>query len=229
MMMTAREPIDPATVRQVEIFRTLDDAQVRQICVLLKERRYRKGEVICHQGDPGDCLYIVGVGRVRIYLISADGREATLRIYGRGTAFGEFAVLDGGPRSTYAAALDDVTTFVLYRDDFLGLLRANFELVQHVIAMLTERLRYTTSYSENLAFLSAPARVAALLTQLAEVEAADRAVVRLELTQQELADFANTTREWVNRSLRDFTEQGLVRLERGAVVVLDRDGLRRIT
>jgi CRP-like cAMP-binding protein len=151
MMMTAREPIDPATVRQVDIFRTLDDAEVRQICALLKERRYRKGEIICYQGDPGDCVYIVGAGRVRIYLISSDGREATIRIFGRGSAFGEFSVLDGGPRSTYAAALDDVTTLVLYREDFLNLLRANFELVQHVIAMLTERLRYTTNYSENLA------------------------------------------------------------------------------
>ena len=51
--------------------------------------------------------------------------------------------------------------------------------------------------------------------------------IRLELTQQELANFASTTREWVNRALRDFAEQGLVRLERGAVIVLDRDALRR--
>ena len=164
---------------------------------------------------------------MRIYLVSQDGREITLRIYGRGSVFGEFAVLDGEPRSTSAAAMEDLTTFLLYRDDFMELLRHNFSLVQHVISMLTERLRYTTSYSENLAFLSGPERVAALLVQLAGADPEARGPVRLDLTQQELANFASTTREWVNRALRDFAEQGLVRLERGAVIVLDRDALRR--
>ena len=223
--MFQRDPVDLDVLRQVMLFRALEESELRQVRVLLKERRYRKGEIVFHQGDPGNCLFVIGAGRVRIYMTSPDGREATIRIYGRGASFGEFAVLDGGPRSTSAAALDDLTTQVLYRDDFLALLRGNFALVERVIAMLTERLRYTNSHLGQLAFLSAPGRVAALLVQLSGGEAEAQSQVRLELSQQELADFTNTTREWVNRALRDFAEHGLIRLERRAVIVLDRAGL----
>jgi CRP-like cAMP-binding protein len=223
--MVASEPTSLAAVRQVQLFRTLDEAQLRKVSRLLKERRYRKGEIIFHQDDPGGYLYIISAGRVRIYVGGPDGREVTLRIYGPDSNFGELSVIDGQSRSASAAALDDVTTYVLYREDFLNLLRENFALVQHILAILAERVRYTTNYSEQLAFLSAPGRVAALLMRLAGAEATVQAPIRLQLSQQELADFANTTREWVNRALHDFAAEGLVRVERRAVVILDPDGL----
>jgi CRP-like cAMP-binding protein len=223
--MVASEPTSLAAVRQVQLFRTLDEAQLQKVSRLLKERRYRKGEIIFHQDDPGGYLYIISAGRVRIYVAGPDGREVTLRIYGPDSNFGELSVLDGESRSASAAALDDVITYVLYREDFLNLLRENFALVQHILAILAERVRYTTNYSEQLAFLSVPGRVAALLMRLAGAEAEVQAPVRLELSQQELADFANTTREWVNRALHDFAAEGLVRVERRAVVILNPDGL----
>jgi CRP-like cAMP-binding protein len=223
--MVASEPTSLAAVRQVQLFRTLDEAQLQKVSRLLKERRYRKGEIIFHQDDPGGYLYIISTGRVRIYVAGPDGREVTLRIYGPDSNFGELSVIDGEARSASAAALDDVTTYVLYREDFLNLLRENFALVQHILTILAERVRYTTNYSEQLAFLSAPGRVAALLMRLAGAEAAVQPPIRLELSQQELADFANTTREWVNRALHDFADEGLVRVERRAVVILNPDGL----
>lgn len=225
--MIQGKPAALTVVRHVALFQGLDEAQLLKVYALLKERRYRKGEIIFHREDEGSCLFIICKGRVRIYLSSPDGREATVRIYGPRSTFGEFAVLDGAPRSATAAALDDVSTLVLYRDDFLRLLRENFDLVQRMFAVLTERARYTTDYSEHLAFLSGPGRVAATLLQLAGVEAHGFGPVRLELTQQELATFTNTTREWANHTLHEFAGQGLIALERGAVVVLDREGLRR--
>ena len=223
--MVASEPTSLAAIRQVQLFRTLDETQLQKVSKLLKERRYRKGEIIFHQDDPGGYLYIISAGRVRIYVAGPDGREVTLRIYGPDSNFGELSVLDGESRSASAAALDDVITYVLYREDFLNLLRENFALVQHILAILAERVRYTTNYSEQLAFLSAPGRVAALLMRLAGAEATVQPPIRLELSQQELADFANTTREWVNRALHDFAAEGLVRVERRAVVILDPAGL----
>ena len=117
---------------------------------------------------------------------------------------------------------------VLQRDDLLALLRDDFELTLRIIALLTERLRYTMAYSQQLAFLSGPGRVATTLLHLASVEAQSDGPARLELTQQELADFTSTTREWVNHVLRDFAAQRLVVLERGAVIVLDRARLGRM-
>ncbi|MEN9935645.1 MAG: hypothetical protein RLZZ387_2224 [Chloroflexota bacterium] len=224
--MEQREPIGPEMVRRISLFRTLDESHVQRLVGLLRERRFRKGELIFCQGDPGDSLFVIVAGRVRIFLTSSDGREATIRILDRDTSFGELAVLDHAPRSASAAALDDTTTLVLSRDDFVLLLRDSFPLVQHVIALLTERVRYNTAYTERLAFLSVPGRVAALLVQMADTYVPGDGPARLAITQQELADFASTTREWVNRALRDFAEQRLVRLERGAVIVLDRAGLR---
>jgi CRP-like cAMP-binding protein len=224
--MVASEPTGLAAIRQVQLFRTLDEGQLQKVSRLLKERRYRKGEIVCHQDDPGGFMYIISSGRVRIYLAGPDGREVTLRIYGPGSNFGELSMLDGESRSASVAALDDVTTYVLYREDFMNLLRENFALVQHILAILVERVRYTTNYSEQLAFLSVPGRVAALLIRLAGTEATTmQTPIRLELSQQELADFANTTREWVNRALHDFAAEGLVRVERRAVVILNPDGL----
>jgi CRP-like cAMP-binding protein len=225
--MVYRPSIGISVLRQVPLFQSLNDDQIGQISGLLNERRYHKGDMVFHQGDPGGCLYLVTSGRVRIFLNSPDGREATVRFYGPNSTFGELSVLDGEPRSASAAAVDDVTTWVLYRADFMGLLRRHFDLVERMFAMLTERLRYTTSYSEQLAFLSVPGRVANALLQLASVETDQLLPARLELTQEDLAKFANTTREWVNRSLHEFAEAGLIRVERKSVTVLDRAGLDR--
>lgn len=225
--MNQRVLANAAALRRASLFSNLTDEQLQQVSALLKERRYHKGEIIFHQGDPGGCLYLVASGRVRIYLVSPDGREATVRIYSRGSAFGEFSVLDGQPRSASAAARTEVTTLVLYREDFMALLREHFGLVERLFAMLTERLRYTTHYSEQLAFLSVTGRVANVLLQLASIDADPVQPALLELTQEELASFANTTREWVNRLLHDFAGKGLIELRRGAITVIDRAGLQR--
>jgi CRP-like cAMP-binding protein len=216
-----------ALLRQVSLFRACDDTQLREVAALLRPQRYRKGEILFHQGDPGGCLYIIRSGKVRVFLSAPDGREVTLRIYGPGHHVGEFSVLDGAPRSASTAALGSVNTFVLYRDDILALLQRNFALVQRLLMTLTERLRYTTTYSEHLAFLNAPQRVAAMLVQLAELEDPEQSPLRLAITQHDLAALACTTRESVNHALRDLAAQDILRSERGAVVVLDLDALRQ--
>jgi CRP-like cAMP-binding protein len=205
----------------------LTDDQAREACALFRERRFRKGQVIFEQGDSGDYLYVISSGRVRVYLLNPDGREIVIRIYGPGEVLGELAVLDGGLRSAGAAALDNVRAFLLGREHFLQLLREDFSMVENVIGMLVERLRYTTTYTEHLAFFDAPRRVAALLVQLSSLDSTIDGPTRIPLTQQELASFAGTTREWVNRALRDFAREELVQVERGAVIVLDRGGLRQ--
>lgn len=223
------EPL--ALVRQIELFQHLSESQIQKLAMLLHERHYRKGTIIFQKGDEGSSLCIVCKGRVRIYLTSDDhqGREATVRICRPYTAFGELAVLDGAPRSANAAALDNVSVLVMQRPDFLALLREDFDLTERILTLLTDRVRSTTEYSERLVFLNGPARVAATLLSLANVDSFRDGPVRLELTQQELADFTSSTREWVNHILNDFADQGLIALERGAITVLDRFGLQQRT
>jgi len=210
----------------VKIFRLLDEGQLRKISGVVHERHFAAGERIFEQDDQGDCLYIIVHGFVRIYLLNPDGREMTIRVYGRGDTFGEFAVLDGKPRAAGAVAIGNVTTMVIYRHEFLELMRHNFDLVTHVIEELTERLRFTTKFSQNLVFLDASGRIAAALAELATQQANGNASVRLALTQQDLANYAGVTREWTNKALRVLSEHRVVRVERGAVIVLDLERLR---
>jgi CRP-like cAMP-binding protein len=211
---------------KVKIFRLLDENQLRKIGGVVHEQRFSAGQTICEQGDSGDYLFILVDGIVRIYLLSPDGREMTIRVYGRGDTFGEFAVLDGKPRAANAIAVSDVVTMVIYRHEFLDLMRNSFDLVMRVMEELTERLRFTTRFTQNLAFLTASGRIAAALTELARQQASGSAIVRLPMTQQGLANYANVTREWTNKALRVLAEQGVVRVERGAITLLDLERLR---
>jgi CRP-like cAMP-binding protein len=226
LVVQQREPDSIELLRRVEIFRMLEDPQLLQVRTLLKRQQFRAGETIFLQGDPGDCLYIIREGYVRIYLLSADGREVTFRVYGTGQAFGEFAVLDGKPRSACAVAASNLSTMVIYRADFLSLIERNFAVLQRVVEELTERLRYTTMFSKSLAFLSASGRVASALVALADRASSQPGQVKLAITQSELASYAGATREWTNHALHDFAEEGLITIERRAITVLDRERLR---
>jgi CRP-like cAMP-binding protein len=221
--------LSPAMLRQVALFQPLQEADAQRVCTLFRPRTFRAGEVIFHHEDPGGCLYLIHSGRVRIYLPNPDGREVTLRLYGKGEVFGELSLLDGGTRTASAQAHEDTHAYLLFRDDFLRLLRDQFELVQHVIHLLVERLRYTTHYTQQLAFMSLPSRIAAALLQLTSAESSTGGAAEsslIKITQQDLAGYVGTTREWVNRTLNDFATRGWIKLQRGGVLILSRDALR---
>ena len=211
-------------LRQVALFKPLtDEAEARRVCDLFRSRAFRVGETIFQHGDPGECMYLIRSGKVRIYLPSVDGREITVRVYGVGEVFGELSLLDGGPRTASAEAVEATQTHLLYREDFLTLLRDHFGLVQHVLSLLVERLRYTTNYTQQIAFMSVPSRIAAVLLQLASEHDAGA----IKITQQDLANYVGTTREWVNRALKEFVNRGWVTLHRGGLTILNRTALQQ--
>lgn len=213
-------------LRQVEIFRSLDETQMQELRRIVRRQHFHAGETIFLQGDPGDCLYVIVAGYVRIYLLSLDGREVTFRVYGAGAAFGEFAVLDGKPRSACAVAATDLTTLVIYRNDFQALIERNLAVLRGVVVVLTERLRYTTMFSKSLAFLSASGRVAAALVSLADRTLPGTGPVTIPIAQHELASYAGATREWTNHALHDFAGDGLITIGRRSISVIDRERLR---
>jgi CRP-like cAMP-binding protein len=218
----------PEELRRVPLFGMLDEAQLEWTCKRFVPRRFNKGWRVFEQGDDGDFLYLIGIGKIRVFLVNPDGREVTLRHYRVNEVFGELAVLDGGARSASAEALEQTTLFALSRVEFIKLMQMNFDLVQHVIRMLTERLRYTTVFTEQLAFLDAPGRLAARLLQLSSAEIASVEPVELRVTQHDLAAMVNSTREWVNQALQEFSAKGWIDIRRGTVVIRDRQGLQKI-
>ncbi|HUP83185.1 MAG TPA: Crp/Fnr family transcriptional regulator [Candidatus Limnocylindria bacterium] len=196
----------------------------------LRRRRFRRSEVIFHQGDPGDSLHIVAAGSVKILLPSAEGDEAIIATLRPGDFFGELALLDGAPRSATATALDQSETLVLPRPVFIELLDTLPGLRDALLAGLTHELRRLTGHVEELHFLDLAGRLAMRLSRLAS-ESAPGATKEIRLdwpyTQSDLAAMIGGTRQSVNRLLSELVEDDLIRIEHEALVIRDLDELAR--
>jgi CRP-like cAMP-binding protein len=211
------------------LFAGLPRVELQRLTGLLRPRQYARGEVIFLEGDTGTALCLIAEGRVRIQLTGADGREVGINVYGPGEIFGEMALLDGEPRSADAIAQDAVLVYWLHRDDFSAFLATHSGAAIKMLAGLSRRLRHTTRLVHDAAFRDVPARVARVLLDLAEQHgrAADGGVqIGVRLTQSELATLVGTTRESINRTLRDFEQRGLLQWQSGRLMVTRVERLR---
>jgi CRP/FNR family transcriptional regulator, cyclic AMP receptor protein len=219
-----------AALARVPLFRALPEADLLAIARSARIRRFRRGEVIFHQGDPGDAVFVVASGRVKISLPSDAGDEAILATLRPGDFFGELALLDGAPRSASATALDPTETLVVPRERFREAIDTVPGFRDALFELLAKELRRITDHVEELHFLDMTGRLAARLTRLADEQgvAGEDGSVRLDgpFTQADLASMVGSTRQSVNKLLGMFASDGLIRLERDAIVVLDMEGLR---
>ncbi len=218
-------------LRRCALFTAVDDPTLELCASSLRIRRYRKNETIFHQGDPGDSLYIIGSGSVKIVLPSPEGEEgAIIATLGRGDFFGELALLDGAPHSATAVAIEASEAMVLRRDRFDDLVETQPQLRRALFAGLVGELRRLTGHVEELHFLDLPGRLASRIVRLArETHPDETKEVRLDwpFTQSDLAAMIGGTRQTVNRLLADMTAQDLVRLERDTLIIPDLDRLAR--
>jgi len=219
-------------LRKVPLFAGLSDQELEVLADSLGKRTFGKGMIIFHKGSPGQTLYIIESGKVRIFIISESGQEISVNIYGAGDVFGELALLDGLPRSAGAMAMEKTVTLTLHRDDFLRHLEDYPRMAKSIMEVLSTRLRYTTTYAESLSFLDVYGRVAAKLLELADrygvqKDGKDGIEINLRLTQAELATWVVATRESVNKVLGTFRDQGVIKVEAQRITVLDRRELER--
>jgi len=216
-------------LRKVSLFAGLSDQELEVLADSLGKRTFGKGMIIFHKGSPGQTLYIIESGKVRIFIISESGQEISVNIYGAGDVFGELALLDGLPRSAGAMAMEKTVTLTLHRDDFLRHLEDYPRMAKSIMEVLSTRLRYTTTYAESLSFLNVYGRVAAKLLELADRYGVqkDGVEIDLRLTQAELATWVVATRESVNKVLGTFRDQGVIKVEAQRITILDRRELER--
>ncbi len=214
----------------IPFFAGLDEAALGRVAAGMRSRRFRRGEVIFHLGDPGDALFVIVSGEVKISLPSETGDEAILATLGPGAVFGELALLDGAPRSASATAISAAETVVLPRDRFRELIATEAGVRDALLASIAGELRRLTTHVEELHFLDITGRLAARLVRLSQeggvAHAGDGSIqLRRNLTQGDLAAMVGCTRQSVNKLLGQFADDGLVRLDRGGIVVIDLDGL----
>lgn len=204
------------------LFASLGAEAVETLATLCVTRSLEAGQTLFLKGDPGDALYAIRRGQVRITDGTGDGRRTTLNVLGPGDVFGEVALLDGRPRTASALASEPTDLFVILRRDLLAMIARRPGLAVQLIELLCERIRWMSRRTEEASFLSLEQRLVRRLTGLGE-DYGDEIVV----SQEELALFVGATRESVNRQLQVWKRAGLVSLARGRIRLLDGEGLMR--
>jgi CRP-like cAMP-binding protein len=220
-------PLPPVTVLQkVPLFAGLPEGEVLGFAELMRERSYPKGSVILFEDDPGDALYVVTSGQVKVVLIGEDGREVILSVLSEGSFFGEMALLDDEPRSAHVIAMTDSVVLALRRDDFRNRLRASPEVGIALLRELSRRLRRADEQIGSLVLLDVNGRVAELMLRLADEEGSER--ITRKLTHATIAQMIGSSRETVSRTMRELQDRGLLKVTRQDITVTDRPGLQAL-
>ena len=223
------------------IFRGIEGDAVATLTRELQTVTFRRGHTVFVEGEPGDRMYIITAGKVKIGRRTSDGRENLLAVLGPSDVFGELSVFDSGPRTSTVTAVTAVSALSMDRDALRAWIGAHPEISEQLLRVLARRLRDTNDNLADLIFTDVPGRVAKLLLQLAQrfgvphptepgppdVPAVPAVRVEHDLTQEELAQLVGASRETVNKALAEFVERGWIRLQGKCVIVLDRPRLAR--
>jgi CRP-like cAMP-binding protein len=215
-----------SVLRKHPIFCDLDPEALDQLCRYAKHTTLKRGSTIISKGDPGNSLFGVISGTVKISISSPDGRSAILNLFGAGEIFGEIAVLDGMPRTADATANTNCEIFVIDRREFLPFVRSQPALAMKFIELLCTRLRWTSEQVEQVILQNLPGRLASALIRLTEKHKLAPGGRTIAVTQQEISEMVGMTRESINKQLRVWASRKWVRLEHGAIVVLDAEPLQ---
>ncbi|MDO9227822.1 MAG: Crp/Fnr family transcriptional regulator [Pseudomonadota bacterium] len=185
---------------------------------------------VCEAGQAGDSLHIVMEGRVKVSLLSEEGKEAILSILGAGEVFGEMSLFDGEPRSASVTTMEPCRFLVLRRQAFLPFLQDRMHVMLELIAEMSRRLRATNNLVGNLSFLNLSERLARILLNLVQQYGKvtqQGIVIGLKLSQEELGHLVGVSRESVNRQVRVWIDAGLIEYDHGTIIVRNSDALFR--
>ena len=213
---------------ETPLLEVLAEDDRRELLKLARRRRFARGEVIFHEGDPGDTMHLIAQGHIGIRATTPLGDVAMLRVLKPGEFFGELALIAAGNRSATAVALDKAETLGISRS-LLDDLRSRIPAIDAVVtaALVNEVRRLAAALTEAL-YLPSETRLLRRLVELTELFASSGSdTVTIPLTQDEMAQLAGVTRPTANRILKKAGDDGLVAVSRGQVEVLDAAGLAR--
>ena len=223
--------MDDDLVRRAPLFAALDDSGAAALRATMEQTTVARGEIIFAEGEPGDRLFVVLNGKVKLGQTSSDGREQVMAVLGPGEMCGELSLFDPGVRTSTATAVTDSVLLGLGQSDLRPWLTGRPEVAEALLCALAQRLRRTNEAMADLVFSDVPGRVAKALLELSdkfgEGQPDGSRLVAHDLTQEELAQLVGASRETVNKSLADFAQRGWLRLEARAVILLDIERLER--
>jgi CRP/FNR family transcriptional regulator len=190
----------------------------------LQQVSFPRGHAVFVEGEPGDRLYIITEGKVKIGRRTADGRESLITVMGPADMFGELALFDPGPRTSTVTTLTEVKAVTMDREALHAWVMGRPEIAEQLLRVLARRLRRTNSALSDLIFTDVPGRVAKQLLDIAKRFGRPEGNVlhvTHELTQEELAQLVGASRETVNKALSDFAQRGWIKLQGKTILIYD--------
>jgi CRP-like cAMP-binding protein len=211
-------------LKSILYFSDLGPAELESIRALVFERTADRAEMVLLEGETAENLYFIASGVVKVFKISAEGKEQILSIARPGESFNDVPIFDGGSNPASARAMGSVVLYGIRKDDMQAILRDHPQIALNVIKVLARRVRHLVSLVEDLSFRHVIGRVAKILFEHVGGEAGHGP----RLTQQEMAAMAGTAREVVGRSLKTLEEQGAIKLDRHRIIITDKEALQKI-
>jgi CRP/FNR family transcriptional regulator, cyclic AMP receptor protein len=210
------------------IFQGVEPRALSALLTQLRPVDFPRGHTIFAEGEPGDRLYIISSGKVKIVRRSADGRENLLTIMGPPDMFGELSVFDPGPRTSSVITITDVRAVWMDRDALHAWITERPQIAEQLLRVLARRLRRTNNDLADLILTDVAGRVAKQLLALGQrfgTEQDGGLRVTHDLTQVEIAQLVGASRETVNKALADFAQRGWIRLDGKSVLICDSERL----
>lgn len=196
--------LDAAVLAEVDLFGTLPPAAIERVAAAAQQRTLRRGDVLFHESDPGEELFVVESGRIAIANKSFDGRESVVALMEPGDVFGEMSLFDGHGRSADARALESSKVYAVPFEPLRALFREQPDLLWSVVELLARRIRNMDVALADAVFLDVTGRTAKRLLELAG--GSDE--FQLPITQEELAGLVGASRERVNKAISSFVRLG---------------------
>jgi CRP-like cAMP-binding protein len=213
-----------AVLRQTNLLRSAPTDELENVVASSRVRTFRRGQVVCTAGDPGDTLIVIVSGQVKIAVRSADGAELTLTVVGPGATIGEVSVADDGPRSADVETVAESQLLFIPRATVQAVCARVPAAAQALTSAIAADLRRLTETTSDLVFLDLPRRVAKMLLSQPR---SDDGVIGQQLTQEEYARLLGSTRQSVNIALRGFERRGWIEMRDRSVTVKQPSALAR--
>ena len=215
-------------LRKTPLFANLTQNEMDALAARVSPKHFAKGEQLFGEGDPCTGLFLVASGKIRIFKLSAAGREQVLAVEGPGSSFAELPVFDGGNYPAAESALEDAEVLFISRKDFQNFCREHPEVALKVIAVVGSRLRRLVGIIEELSFTTVRQRLITNILRLAQTSGTrSHSGIHVELTKshQELAADLGTVRELVSRNLSRLQAEGFLEVDGRKIIVKDLAGL----
>ncbi|MGC7846231.1 Crp/Fnr family transcriptional regulator [Desulforudis sp. 1088] len=215
-------------LKRISLFAALPPEALKSVASIVRERRYAKGRLIFVEGEPGDGVFLLQEGRIKLTRQTPDGREHILHYVNPGEVFAEIVLFDGGTYPATAEVVEDARVGVILNPDFDDLIVKHPELALAMLRIMSRRLRTAQEKVMSLALHDVTRRLVAAILTLAEDHGQPEGNglrINFNITNQDLGNLIGASRESVNRTLGELRQAGAIEIDRQQIIVRDRKRL----